>query len=113
MKILFVCTGNLHRSKTAHDYFAKNYPELSFQSAGTNEKICTKHGSQLLNEDLLMWADHVLVMEGKHKQLISSQNKKKYDNKIHILWIQDYYQYFQLELLELLDTKFTAWREMA
>ncbi len=36
--ILFVCSANKDRSKTADDYFSKHYPDLSFDSAGTNKK---------------------------------------------------------------------------
>jgi len=53
MRILFVCSANKQRSKTAEDYFAQEYQDYEFQSAGTNLKICRKEGTTSLTEDLL------------------------------------------------------------
>ena len=38
--ILFVCSANKQRSKTAEDYFSSKYADFHFISAGTNRKIC-------------------------------------------------------------------------
>ena len=45
MKILFVCSANKQRSKTAEDYFASKYGNHEFLSAGTNLKLFRKEGA--------------------------------------------------------------------
>jgi predicted protein tyrosine phosphatase len=103
--ILFVCSANKQRSKTGEDYFSKVYPDLNFKSAGTSIKVCEKEGTTPLAEDMLVWADLIFVMEEKHKHLILKHTLNKYDNKIHILSIEDKYQYYQKELIEILIEK--------
>lgn len=46
MKILFLCTANIQRSRTAEDHFRENYPEHSYKSAGLSEKYCSQHDMQ-------------------------------------------------------------------
>jgi predicted protein tyrosine phosphatase len=103
--ILFVCSANKQRSKTGEDYFSVVYPKLNFKSAGTNIKTCEKEGTTPLTEDLLIWADVVLVMEEKHRQLIKQHTSGKYGNKIIVLSIEDIYKYYQSELIKLLIEK--------
>lgn len=38
MKILFICSANKQRSKSAEDHFAQKYKNHEFLSAGTNTK---------------------------------------------------------------------------
>ena len=70
MNILFVCSANKMRSKTAEDYFSMKYPEFDFMSAGTNHKTCQKEGTTPLEEWMLDWSDKIYVMEHKHKDII-------------------------------------------
>ncbi len=102
MKILFICSANKQRSKTAHHYFAETYPKFQFMSAGTNHKICKKEGSTPLTEDLLIWADEVYVMEEKHKNIIQKHTGSPYVSKLIVLNIPDIYEYNSLELLDVL-----------
>lgn len=51
--ILFICSANKQRSKTAEDYFSTKYPELHFISAGTNIKICEREGTNPLTTEAL------------------------------------------------------------
>lgn len=111
-KILFVCSANKQRSRTAEDYFAQKYPDLGeyiFDSAGTNHVICQKEGTNPLTEELLEWADAVFVMEKKHLEIIKKNISKSAENKniqkIKILRIADRYKYYQPELLEILEEK--------
>lgn len=103
--ILFVCSANKQRSKTAEDYFRSVYKDLNFSSAGTNLKICQKEGTNPLAIDMLEWADLVLVMENKHKELIDKHTEFKYSKKIIVLEIEDIYKYYQTELIEILENK--------
>ena len=90
-KILFVCTGNTCRSPMA-EALLKHYSKGEFEakSAGVfamngskaslnalealrKKGIEHEHQSQLLTNDLLEWATHVLTMTNGHKQIILSQ----------------------------------------
>ena len=104
-KVLFVCSANKQRSKTAEDYFSALYPNISFQSAGTNLKICKKEGTNPITEKALVWADIIIVMENNHSKLIKEFTSNKLVNKIVILSIEDKYNYFQKELIDILILK--------
>ena len=101
--ILFICSANKDRSRSAEDYFREKHPQHSFDSAGTNEKICFQLGTSFLNVEQLAWADVIFVMEKKHKEFALNLAKSK--KKIQILGIADRYAYYQKELLEILDQK--------
>ena len=110
-KILFVCSANKDRSKTADDYFSSKYDteKYQFDSAGTNLKICQKEGTNPLTEELVIWADLIFAMEKRHMQLIRNFTKEKYDSKIKILNIPDRFKYYQKELINLLEEKMTPY----
>ncbi len=103
--ILFICSANKDRSRTAEDYFTEHYTSLSFDSAGTNWKICNQLGTTFVCQDQLEWADKVYVMETKHLKKINEIFGKGYFNKIEVLQIKDVYKYNQKELIELLKDK--------
>jgi predicted protein tyrosine phosphatase len=105
MNILFVCSANKQRSKTADDFFSQKYTNVDFMSAGTNHKICNKEGTYPLEEWMMDWADRVYVMEHKHKNIIMKNVGDKFNKKIEILNIKDIYKYYQSELIEILDNK--------
>jgi predicted protein tyrosine phosphatase len=104
--ILFVCSANKDRSKTAEDYFSKHYPNLSFDSAGTNKNTCNKLGTNYISEEQLYLADKVFVMENKHLKAIKELFGNKYYSKITVLNISDIYKYGSKELIEILKAKF-------
>lgn len=105
MKFLFTCSANKQRSKTAEDYFTEQNPEHEFLSAGTNSKICRKEGTTELTEDLLEWADKVYVMENKHLDQIRKHTGSKYYSKIKVLDIVDIYNYYDADLIAILEEK--------
>lgn len=106
MNILFLCTSNIHRSRTAEDYFRETEPDTyTFRSAGLSEKECTRHKSRLCTVELLEWSDKVFVMEEIHKTRIIEHTGTRFLEKIHVLDIEDIYQYNQPELVILLKTK--------
>ena len=57
-RILFVCTANVDRSRTAEDLY-RDDPRYEVRSAGTAPFATTP-----LTRDLLQWAERVFVMEG-------------------------------------------------
>jgi predicted protein tyrosine phosphatase len=66
-RILFVCTANIDRSRTAEDLY-RHDPRYEVLSAGTAPYATTP-----LTRDLLLWADRVFVMcerEDRHRTLI-------------------------------------------
>ena len=94
MNILFVCSVNKIRSKTAEDYFS-----------GTNIKTCLKEGTNPLEKWMLEWADVIHVMEKKHKEEIVKSIGTNFNKKINILNIKDVYKYYQKELIDILKEK--------
>lgn len=105
MKVLFVCSANKQRSKTAEDHFSIKYPEHEFLSAGTNKKICQQEGTTLLDDELLTWADIVFAMEEKHRTIIRQCSDGNNLGKIRVLKISDIYKYNSPLLIEILEEK--------
>jgi protein-tyrosine phosphatase len=65
--ILFVCTANVDRSRTAEDLY-RDDPRYEVRSAGT-----AKFAREPVSRELLRWADRVFVMcerNDKHQTLI-------------------------------------------
>ena len=104
-KVLFVCSANKQRSRTAEDYFSEKYAEIEFKSAGTNHSICAKEGTTPLTKDMVAWADKVFLMEEKHLKIIKDHLGNKFFSKMEVLNIPDKFKYYQIELLELLNKK--------
>ncbi|HRB72397.1 MAG TPA: phosphotyrosine protein phosphatase [Flavobacterium sp.] len=107
--ILFICSANKQRSKTAEDYFSTKYPQKTFTSAGTNLKICEREGTNPLTTALLEKADLIFVMENRHKKEVKNVINGQLKKEIIILNISDIYKYYQKELLEILEEKVTAY----
>ena len=105
MNILFLCTANVQRSKTAQELFQAIDTSNNYKSAGLSKKYVEKAGTTLCNKDLLNWADKIYVFEDLHIEIISRYTDKKHLHKITNLKIEDKYQYFQRELVLLLLQK--------
>ena len=97
MNILFVCSRNKWRSRTAETIF-KGDQRHEFRSAGTENDARIK-----VNEKLITWADLIFVMEKRHKQRLEDKfDRQLNDKKIVILNIEDDYLYMDEELIETL-----------
>jgi len=105
MNILFLCTSNLHRTRTAEDYFKYYRSSNIFKSAGLSEKYCKEFDTQLCSIELLQWADKIYVMEDEHLKRIVSYTKEIYISKIEVLNIADIYKYMEPALLGELKSK--------
>jgi len=105
MNILFICSANIQRSKTAEDFFAEKYPQHNFDSAGTNAKICHQEGTNFVDNETLQWADKIFVMESKHRKKVLEIAHGKPFGKIVVLHIPDRFKYYQKELIEILEAK--------
>jgi len=104
MNILFLCTANIQRSRTAEEHFRENYPDHIYKSAGLSEKYCKQHGTTVCTTTILDWADKIYVMEPMHLQRIEDYAGKHYLDKVESLAIEDIYQYMQPVLVGILDT---------
>ncbi|MFQ5999251.1 MAG: phosphotyrosine protein phosphatase [Candidatus Bathyarchaeia archaeon] len=83
-RVLFVCSGNFHRSPTAMEMF-KNRGGFEVKSAGTS------FGAQNpISVELLEWADRIFVMEEEHREFIVQQYPGA-TSKITVLGIEDNY----------------------
>ena len=106
MNILFLCTANLQRSKTAEELLRVLDTCNCYKSAGLSKKYVEKAGTNLCSEDMLDWADEIYVFEKKHIDRIRQYTGEKHLHKIYNLNIEDKYQYFQRELVLLLLENF-------
>lgn len=109
MKILFLCTSNKHRSKTAEDYFSCLDTENEYKSAGLNERNCIRYGSTVCTVELLEWADKVFVMEQKHIDRIRMYTEDVYMDKVVNLKIKDDYDYMDEKLIKKIVEKMRAY----
>jgi protein-tyrosine phosphatase len=104
MNVLFVCSRNKWRSRTAETIF-KIDQSHEFRSAGTENDARIK-----VNEKLIHWADLIFVMEKRHKQRLQDRfDQLLKDKKIITLDIEDNYQYMDEELIETLKTSVTPY----
>lgn len=99
MNILFVCSQNQWRSRTAEDIF-KNNGRHQIRSAGTSNMARIK-----ISQKLIDWASVIFVMEKKHKSRILERfTVLDADERIIVLDIPDEYPYMNPELIEELKT---------
>ena len=101
LKILFVCTVNRMRSATAHTIYEHD-ERIEVKSAGTDSTA-----NVVLTEELLKWADAIVVMEKHHRNFIRSRYANIYaSKKIVCLYIPDEYDYMEASLVSILRDKF-------
>ena len=112
MNILFLCTANLNRSKTAELYCEKKYPQHNFKSAGLSERYCKINSTTLCTENLLQWADSVFVMEEMHIERISEHTGDKYLEKLASFDIEDKFKLNHPVLLERLEQSFAKFPDI-
>jgi predicted protein tyrosine phosphatase len=84
LKLLFICTINQMRSATAHTIYQDD-SRFKVLSAGT-----ASTAKVVLTQELLDWADSVVVMERHHRNFIRKHFPKVYETKkIVCLYIAD------------------------
>ena len=106
MNILFICTANRDRSRTAEIYYQNKYPEYRFRSAGINKYLSERHGGIHLKTYMLDIADRIICAEKVHADYIVNQIDKKYLSKIEVLELGDTETFMIPQLIELLESKF-------
>lgn len=99
MNVLFICSRNQLRSRTAETIF-KGDKDHNVRSAGTEPSARVKVTSKLIN-----WADIIFVMEKRHKQRLSENFTNEMPGKqVVILDITDDYNYMDAELIDIIKT---------
>lgn len=106
-KVLFVCSGNYDRSPTAQKLFS-NINGIITGSAGTGVGDCETqnnwgkyNGPHQIGLDDLNWADYVLVMKERQKEIIKKNFPEWFaekKGKIKVLEIED--EYFTIKQKE-------------
>lgn len=96
-RVLFLCSQNKLRSPTAERVF-RGTPGLDVRSAGLDADAVVP-----LTRELLEWADLVLVMEKRHRNLIQKRFKDLYrTRRIVCLHIPDEFEFMDEGLVRLL-----------
>lgn len=98
MKILFVCTGNVDRSRTAEEMF-QGMKGYEMKSAGTSIAANVS-----LTKDMVEWADWVFVMETKHEKAVLKLAPNAWE-KTECLEIPDKYYHNEPALRKILIEK--------
>ena len=102
-KLLFICTANVNRSRTAEDLF-KDSERYEVQSAGL-----IKHdlGGQVVTQELIDWADRIFVMDEERDCHLTKLSLEFDTNgkRINILDIPDVYLRGDLILIEILKQR--------
>lgn len=99
MNILFICSRNKWRSRTAETIFKDNRDHL-VKSAGTEPGARVRVSAKLIR-----WADKIFVMEKRHMQRLNENFPGEMQNKnVFILDIADDYSYMDESLIEIIKT---------
>lgn len=97
LKILFLCSRNQWRSPTAERLY-QNDPRVEARSAGVSASARRK-----VTQNLLQWADLVLVMEQEHKRRVRQEFPAIAGHlRIEVLDIPDDYEFMDPELVTLI-----------
>jgi len=99
-RLLFVCSGNLDRSPTAERLFQNWMGWWEAKSAGTMLSLARNP----LTQELIDWADLVLVMEPMHAESIQAYFNCN-PSKVRVLDIADIYVRDDPELVHELEMK--------
>jgi predicted protein tyrosine phosphatase len=99
-RVLFVCSANLDRSPTAERLFQNWMARWETKSAGAMLSLARNP----LTQELIDWADLVLVMEPVHAEFIQVHFKCN-PGKVRVLNIADVYVRDDPELVHELEVK--------
>jgi predicted protein tyrosine phosphatase len=105
-QIIFICSANRDRSRTAEIYFQNKYPEHRFRSAGINKYLSERHGGIHLKQYMLDIADRIICSEQEHSDYITTKIDKRYKDKIEVLNLGDTGNFMTEQLIRVLEEKF-------
>ncbi|MGJ4789503.1 low molecular weight protein tyrosine phosphatase family protein [Leptospira koniambonensis] len=99
-RFLFVCSMNRLRSPTAETIF-NTIDGIDVRSAGTD-----KNAENPISADEIEWADCIIAMENRQRNLLLKKFKSLLRNKrLIVLGIPDDYEYMDPELISILKVK--------
>lgn len=99
IKLLFICSRNRWRSRTAEEIF-RNRPGYAVKSAGTEPSARVR-----VHEGHIGWADIIFVMERKHAAILRERFAEALqDRTMHCLDIPDDYQFMDPDLIAALES---------
>lgn len=99
MKVLFVCSRNQKRSRTAESIF-RNRQDINVKSAGFSSKSPVK-----ISKKLVLWADLILLMEYEHSKRLRELYRHTGLPSTKVLEIEDRFEYMDIELIKILIEK--------
>jgi len=102
MKVLFVCTENIARSRAAEALFCELQGQAGHhevRSVGT-----ASHAARRLTTRDLSWADVIGVMETRHLELIR-RHWPHHVPKVVVLEVRDFFLPDEMELRQELEAK--------
>jgi predicted protein tyrosine phosphatase len=103
VKVLFICTFNKMRSKTAEALYKKD-KRFEVKSAGVDD-----YAEVQVNLELLGWADYIVVMEEYHLKWLELNYPIVFEHQeIICLDIPDLYDFMDPGLVVLLKQKIEA-----
>jgi len=102
LRVLFVCSGNVSRSRTAEDMF-RGLGGLEVRSAGTHWTAQNR-----VSRELIDWADKIFVMEEEHKEHVV-EKRPEAAGKVVVLGIPDVYNRNDPVLRRVLAEKLKAY----
>lgn len=95
MNLLFICSRNIWRSRTAETIFKKD-KRFHVKSAGTSKSARIR-----VNRSQIDWADKIFVMEKRHRERLEELFGDALEVKeLIVLDIPDEYQYMDEDLIE-------------
>lgn len=102
-KLLFICTANINRSRTAEDLF-NGSDAYEAKSAGLIEH---DQGGQVVTQKLIAWADRIFVMDEVHDQHRTKLMRmfETHGKEVSVLDIPDRYNRGEMALVRLLKSK--------
>jgi predicted protein tyrosine phosphatase len=99
MNVLFICSRNQLRSRTAETIF-KDDKHHNVRSAGTEPSARVRVTAKLIN-----WANIIFAMEKRHKERLDENFSNEMLNKeVVVLDIPDDYDYMDPELIDTIKT---------
>jgi predicted protein tyrosine phosphatase len=101
--IIFICTANRDRSRTAEIHFQHKYPEHRFRSAGINKHLSERHGGIHVKKYMLDAADRIICAEHIHMEYIVQNIDKKYLSRIEVLQLEDTEHFMSPALINNLE----------
>lgn len=99
-----MCSRNRRRSLTAEALFSSR-AGVAALSAGTAVDAETQ-----ISEDLIQWADLILVMESVHRRRLQSRfGPLLQEKRVAVLGIADKYAFMDQKLVQILEVKVAAY----